>query len=377
FTPLEFLRKDLKKTKRKNAMRLPRWSFFKRFRLRIIFQNISSYLVLALGVVFIMFMMAFAIGAPDTINRVKDNAKDMIICDYQTLLKQTTDEDDNEITSSVKTEKFALESLRIENKNINEDVSVYGITDGSSYIAMPDMAQGEVMITKPLADKYKIKIGDEFELNAKFEKETYKFKVGAIEDKYTTMAAFMPIAEFNDKFDRKEDEFSGFFSDQNIEDIDEKYIAKVITIDDIMKTVDQLDHSMGNSMQYFQIVCVVLAAVLTFLLTKVIIDKSENAISMVKILGYTNGEIASLYIIGTTIIFIIIEFIGMFLGIGLIILAWEAILQSMSGWYEFYVSVISMVKMIVSVFIGYLVVVLFDFRRIKKVPMDEALKNVE
>ncbi|GEM_PF-3640182 len=29
------------------------------------------------------------------------------------------------------------------------------------------------------------------------------------------------------------------------------------------------------------------------------------------------------------------------------------------------------------VFIGYLIVMFFDFRRIKKIPMDQALKNVE
>ena len=35
-TPLQFLRHDLKKTKRKKAMRLPKWSFLSRFRLRFI-----------------------------------------------------------------------------------------------------------------------------------------------------------------------------------------------------------------------------------------------------------------------------------------------------------------------------------------------------
>lgn len=45
-TPLQFLRHDLKKTKRKKAMRLPKWKFLSRFRLRIIFQNIPNYLIL-------------------------------------------------------------------------------------------------------------------------------------------------------------------------------------------------------------------------------------------------------------------------------------------------------------------------------------------
>ncbi len=44
-TPLQFLRHDLKK-KNKKAMRLPRWKFLSRFRLRIMFQNVANYLIL-------------------------------------------------------------------------------------------------------------------------------------------------------------------------------------------------------------------------------------------------------------------------------------------------------------------------------------------
>ena len=35
-------------------------------------------------------------------------------------------------------------------------------------------------------------------------------------------------------------------------------------------------------MQYFQILCILLSAVLIYLLTKIIIEKNENAISMTK-----------------------------------------------------------------------------------------------
>ncbi|MBO7425601.1 MAG: ABC transporter permease [Clostridiales bacterium] len=377
YSPLEFLRKDLKQTKRKNAIRLPRWSFLNRFRLRIVLQNISNYLVIALGLICIMFLMAFAVGAPDTLNMMKSNAPDMIICDYQTVLKSTTDEDDNEITTSVDSEKFALETLRIENTKINEDVSIYGISSDSKFVDMPELKKGEVMITSNLKDKYKIRDGEEFTLNAKFESTDYKFKAVEVEDKYAMMAVFMPIEDFNEVFDKEEGNFTGYFSSQKITDIDEKYIAKVMTIDDIMGLVGQFDHSMGNAMQYFQIACVILAIVLTYLLTKVIIDKSQTSISMVKVLGYKTGEIASLYIIGTTVIFLLLEVVGTFIGIGLIGLAWESILRMMAGWFEFHIDKLSILKMIVYVFVGYLVVVVLDFIRIRKVPMTEALKNVE
>ena len=73
-TPLQFLRHDLKKAKRKKAMRLPRWSFINRFRLRIIFQNIPNYLVLFAGIFFIMVMLAMAVGMPSTLDYYKKNA---------------------------------------------------------------------------------------------------------------------------------------------------------------------------------------------------------------------------------------------------------------------------------------------------------------
>ena len=53
---------------------------------------------------------------------------------------------------------------------------------------------------------------------------------------------------------------------------------------------DQLDHSMGSYMTYFQYLCVLLSAVLIYLLTKIIIEKNENAISMVKILTVVSEQ---------------------------------------------------------------------------------------
>ena len=66
-------------------------------------------------------------------------------------------------------------------------------------------------------------------------------------------------------FDLKENEFSGFLSDSRITDIDEENIATTITIRDITKMADQLDHSMGSYMNYFQILCILLAAVMIYL----------------------------------------------------------------------------------------------------------------
>ena len=117
--------------------------------------------------------------------------------------------------------------------------------------------------------------------------------------------------------------------------------------------------------------------VLIYLLTKLIIEKNENAISMVKILGYEPKEIASLYLLSTTVVMLLWTLLGLFVGYFVIKMMWEIILMQMDGWFTYYTSPIGFVKMYAFVMIGYFIVMFMDYRRIKRIPMDEALKNVE
>lgn len=112
-TPLDFLRQDLKKRNRRKAIRLPRWKFFRRFRIRIIFQNIPNYLILFFGIFFVMVMLAMAIGMPNTLDYYKENTSTMMFADYQYVLKSCNDENGNLIaTSNAAAEKFGMKSLQ-------------------------------------------------------------------------------------------------------------------------------------------------------------------------------------------------------------------------------------------------------------------------
>lgn len=380
-TPLQFLRHDMKKNKSKKAMRLPRWNFMSRFRLRIMFQNKANYLILFVGILFIMEMLAMAVGMPDTLDYYKSNTDGMMFAKYQYVLKSYVDEEGNIVSTGNKdAEKFDMTSLLKKSDALDEEVSIYGIADNSSYVKINDfdsLKKNEVYISDSFSQKYGLNEGDEVKLDAQYEKKTYTFKVKGIYDKSQSIAVFMPIDKFADIFDLKDDQFSGFLSDTKIKDIDENNIATTITIHDITKMADQLDHSMGAYMSYFQVLCILLAAVMIYLLTKLIIEKNETAISMTKILGYENKEIASLYLVSTSIVVVLADLISVVIGTLVMKVAWKMMLFSYSGWFAFKVKPLGYVKMFAFVLIGYLIVMVFDFRRIKKIPMDQALKNVE
>ena len=187
----------------------------------------------------------------------------------------------------------------------------------------------------------------------------------------------MSSEQFNSFFDKDDGYFSGYMSDNMITDIDEKYIAKEITAHDMLKVADQLDHSMGSYMLYFQYVCFIVAAIILYLLTKIIIEKNERSISMTKILGYENGEIASLYLVPTAIVVFFSEFLAIFIGYKLMEFFWKLIMMKMSGWFSFIMPASGFVKEFLLVFAAYLVITLLDFIRIRRIPKVLALKDME
>lgn len=380
-TPLQFLRHDLKKSKRKKAIRLPHWKFMSRFRVRIMFQNISNYLILFVGICFIMVMLAMAVGMPDTLTYYQKHASNLMFTKYQYVLKTYQNADGSIVTTDNKdAENFAMKSLVKRSDALDEEISTYGVVDDSQYIKISDLEsleKNEVYISNSYADKYGIAIGDTIKLEEKYTDDTYNFKVCGIYDKCQSIAVFMPIDQYREVFDLDDDAFSGFFSDSKITDIDSDMIASTITKRDITKMCDQLDLSMGSYMQYFQVLCILLSMAMIYLLTKLIIEKNENAISMTKILGYENREIASLYLLSTTIVMIVIDVLTVAVGVWVMNFAWKEILMTYSGWFSFHMETISYVKMFAFVLIGYVIVMLLDFQRIKKIPMDQALKNVE
>jgi putative ABC transport system permease protein len=98
---------------------------------------------------------------------------------------------------------------------------------------------------------------------------------------------------------------------------------------------------------------------------------------MTKVLGYENGEIARLYLLSTTLVVIVATAISVVLGAWVMVWVWKAMMQGFNGWLDFLIQPVGYIKMFVFVLISYVIVMFLDFRRIKKIPMDEALKNVE
>ena len=370
---LKFLRRDLSGKQKKKAMRLPAFGFFNRFRLRIIIQNMPNYITLFIGILFANVLLLFGIMLGPMLTHYQNEITDKLIAKHQYVLKALVDVDDNAA------EKYCVKTLAtIEGRLKSEDVLVYGVKDNSIYadINTASLKDNEVYITNGYADKFRIKKGDKITLKEKYDDNEYEFTVKDTYDYPSSFAIFMSDAAFKNVFDKSEDYYSGYFSD-NILDIDEKYVATQITLDDLTKISRQLDRSMGETFNLVKIFAVVLFAVLMFLLTKLIVEKNTTSISMVKILGYSNREISRLYVTSTTIV--VVLSVALSIGLSVIIMNYlfRVFMEEMSGWIScYYAPHIFPVMFILNITV-YAVISFFMMAKIKKIPMDEALKTVE
>lgn len=410
-SPLKFLRRDLKRRQQKHTLSLSkRIPFFSRFRLRVIFQNISNYLLLFLGILFANLLLMFGLLFPAVLDHYQTVLQDNLLCNYQYILQIPINAMDEEHkleslvnmlyfqheveTDNPDAEKFSAYSLKTTDKEYKEEeILLYGLADNSRYLPIDfqetvsdkDVSKKEdasdatpAYISSAYADKYLLDIGDEITLKEAYEDDTYTFYVEGIYDYEGGLTVFLPQEQLNKLFDLGSDYFSGYLSDSKITDIDQKYIGSVIDLDSLSKISRQLNVSMGSMMYLLDGFSIVLFMILIYLLSKIIIEKNAQSISMTKILGYSDREISSLYLLSTTIMVVIFLLLSFPIETVLMKALFRGIMiSSISGWIPLYIDPVLYVKMFLLGFGTYLLVALIEYRRIKKVPMDQALKNIE
>lgn len=423
-SPLKFLRRDLSGRKQKRAIRLsPKIKIFSRFRLRVIFQNMSNYIVLFIGILFANLLLMFGLLLPSVLSHYQLEIQDNMLAKYQYMLQVPVSAvSGNKFESLVSllefymdsetknedAEKFSAYSLNtLPGKYKSEEVLLYGIEPDSKYVKInfddtqdkiesgnteekknegktdkpaDEIKKGStgVYISKAYADKFLLHEGDTITLKEKYEKDEYSFKIAGIYDYTAALCVFMPRSDLNDLFDLGDDYYSGYFSDTEITDIKNQYIGSVVNLDALTKISRQLDVSMGSMMGLVNGFAIMIYMVLIYLLSKIIIEKNAQSISMVKILGYTNGEISRLYILSTSVVVVLCLLLSLPIETAVMnVLFREMMLASISGWITLWIDPMIYVQMFGAGIVTYGLVALLEFRRVKKVPMDEALKNVE
>ena len=395
-SPLKFIRRDLTRRKNRRAIWLPEFlPFMHRYRTRIFIQNLSSYMVLFLGILFANLLLIFGMGLPRVLEIYTKSIGDNMFAPYQYMLEIPMEamDEENKLgslssmmmferaveTKEESAEKFTVYSLKTTYENYPEDtVMIYGAERNSRYIDANLGDENAVYVSSAYADKYGTKVGETLTFKETYEDDTYSFRVAGVYDYMGALAVFMDRKALNRMLDYDDDYFAGYLSENPINDIKDEYIGSVIDFDTLNKTSRQLMISMGGMMGMVNAFAMVIFTVLLYLLGKIIIEKNAQSISISKILGYSNPEISGLYIVTTSVVVVFLLLFTLPIESFILIRIFRIMItQMMSGWMPLVIERRTFVQAFLMGIGVYAVVAVFEYRKVRKVPMGEALKNIE
>ncbi len=364
-----FLRHELGARGKQYAPPLRTGGIIERFRKRIILQNRSAYITLFTGILFANVLLMFGLIMPPVLDNFKAEVLETKLSDYQYLLKKPV------LTENENAEPFCLSSLEYE----DEEISIYGVKHASKYAGFSFLPseKGSVLVSEGFMEKYGLKRGDRISLHEKYGDKEYSFTVCDSTPYAAGLAVFMSNLSFNETFGLEKWFFNGYFSNEKLTDLDSEAVSSVITEHDLTVVTDQLDDSMGRMFPIVGGFSLALYMLLVYLLSKMVIEKNAQSISMLKILGYTQREISSLYNSSTAIV----------VGVSLVVTIplsslcmkglYYGFMRKMSGWLTFYTAPWIWPAMLALGAAAYFIVHMIQLKRLGRIPLSKALKNIE
>lgn len=426
-SPLQFLRHDIVKAGVGRNLHLPeRLGFSARFGLRVFARNLSHFVTLFFGIAFASLLLLFSTCMMPTVTHYADTLRDDLVSEHQYTLKapleiDATDEEreaaqaaetlmltediealdpadlmelsqkaaaydadanpintlensDEAVSQAEKIAVAQMEVLRAFGGDY-ETISVYGIDEDSRYFEA-EVSDGRMAIGQGLAEKCGLEVGETMQLQDRYEDATYEVVVDAIVGSRSCTAVYMSRDVFNDLFDHDADYFNGYVSDQELS-INERYLAADLTPADMDKIGAQMEDSMGDMVGMLMVVSVLIYLILMYLLTKTVIDRSARSISYMKVFGYRDGEVNKLYLRPITITVVASLILSLPLVIGSITMLLVAVFMKYSGNITVYTPPDQLGIVFLLGVVTYAVVAFLHIRRIRRVPLALALKEVE
>lgn len=369
-SPLQFLRHDLSARKKKKVKKLPNFKFFTRFRIRTILQNLPNYITMAIGILMANILFLFSASFMPIMKNHTDNVLDHLISNYQYTLKMPAE------TDNTSAEKYCVTSLQDADE---VELLVYGIEDDSKYLTscMLPSKEGEAYVSVAYLNLKGYKIGDTLTMDEKYGDNTYTVRIAGTIDYPAAMSVFLRIDNYNKLFDKDSDYYSGYLSNEPITDIDDAYIYSTMTPADYTKLSDQLNDSMGRMMPLMKYLSLIIFVLVIYLLSKIVLEKNAESISLTKILGYSNPEISRIYIVSTAVAVLL----SIAISIPLVTLGINGLFTYMFStfdiWLEVHIDFSIYVQMVIWDIVCYGLLSFLQYKKIQKIPMEEALKNRE
>lgn len=374
YSPVDLMRGGKKKVKVnfiERNLKIDRLKFSTKFKLRQQLRNIPRSLLLLFGVTAATMLLLLGFASKSSIDfLMKDTITDAYKYNYEYVFNSLQKKEPyygEEFSESVFTPK----------SDDKTTITAYGISKNTNYLVLKDKSgrvlRNEVVITRPLADKLKVKEGDTIELINKFDSKKYSIKVDGIAESYVGSNIYIPLSKFNKLLSYPEGSYLGLWSDKKL-NIPEEKLLSYSNIEEVKKSFDSITEPMRYSIGSISFIAFIIGLIIIYVVTSMIIEENKENISLMKVLGYKKKEVYSLILNSSS--FIVIA--GYILGVPLVLASLNALFKSVTSTtnlsFPVKIDYIYVVLGFVIIYFTYELSKFLSRKKINTISMSEALK---
>lgn len=295
---LSLLRKE-HKAQRTSRFTLGSLGYLNRFRIRQQLREKRSNVTLFFGISLSILLLVFGLSTMFSMNRYVASATNGIEYSYLYLLKyppEVIPEGGTEGYTESFDVDFAVTGGTLE-------VTLRGIDDQNPYydFSIEGLGESEVVLSDATAQKFGYDVGDTFVMHDSINERMYAFEVVDIVDTGNMLDAYMDIESMRTLFGQDAAYYNTLYADTTL-DIDGGRVASLVEISALANAAERITAMMNTLIILIVFLALILFIIVMYLLLKAKIDNAATGISLLKVFGYTDREIRTLYLSSNVII---------------------------------------------------------------------------
>ncbi|MBQ5317063.1 MAG: ABC transporter permease [Oscillospiraceae bacterium] len=271
-------------------------SFRTMFAVRQLVREMRSAITILLGIFFSMLIVMLGMNTFTMCTNVSRKNTADTRYEYMYMYKYPTDE------APEGGEKAYVADLTTYETGYNLSVNVIGIDGESKFFdARPEKSINKAVINNSIAERLGYRTGDRVTFSDDATGRGYTFTVSGICQYAPGFTVFMDRESMCDLFGEDKDYYNAVYSDKAL-DIDEGRLYSVTTRADIERAAGVFIDKMQSLIITLIVAGTVIFCVVMYLMMGVMIDRSAYGISLIKIFGFRDREVRSLYLNGNLLV---------------------------------------------------------------------------
>lgn len=300
FTPLDFLRGNLRGEKKKKKISLKSLKFLNKFRLRTAFANKANIVALLIGVLLANLLLVISLSIKPAFVEYTKKVEDTMKYSHTYFVKAEQE--------GIKADKAT--SLNVELMKSDKKARIYGVDKKSAYKIKnyDDMRDNEVIISEGIAGEFSYRKGDIIKIREPFKNRELSLKIKSIEKDNSLFQILTTREILNKKIDKDKNFFNTYLSNEKL-NISKDNLITAIDKEKVTKFTEHFLNNFGVVFEIIFVVGIIFYFIITMIISNIIMEKSRTNISYLKIFGFMDKEITKIYISPLFIFLVVLEFV--------------------------------------------------------------------